>query len=112
MYIRMYLHVHVQYPSATRYKACKLHKLHAFARGDKHTCTLRQIHVYTWLNGFIQGDKRVYTRRQAHLPYTLYLMGTVHQCISVFAIHRVISFSTVHLISTVHVYHILLSYFL
>ena len=49
-----------------------------FARGGKLACTLRQIHVYTWLNGFIQGDKRVYMRRQTRLPYTLHLMCTVH----------------------------------
>ena len=51
--------------------------LHAFARRDKCTCTLRQIHVYK-LNGFIQGDKCIYTRRQMRWPYTLYLTGTVH----------------------------------
>ena len=57
----------IQYPSDTRYKACVNYTACKF--GDKRTCTLRQIHVYTKLNLFIQGDKRVYTRRQTRLPY-------------------------------------------
>ena len=59
--------MYIQYRSDARYKA----------RGGKLTCTLRQIHVYTVLNGFIPGDKRVYTRRQTRLPYTLHLICTV-----------------------------------
>ena len=62
--------------SDARYKV-RVNYTHLHGVG-KCTCTLRQIHVYTWswrLNGFIQGDKRVYMSRQ---PYTLHLICTVH----------------------------------
>ena len=72
----MYMNTtYIQYRSDARYKARV--KLHAFARGGKRTCTLRQIHVYTQLNGFIQGDKHIFTWRQTRLPYTLHLICTV-----------------------------------
>ena len=64
---------YIQYTSDTRYKARVILQV----QGDKRTCTLRQIHVYTKLNGFLQGDKCVYTRRPTGLPYTLHLMCTV-----------------------------------
>ena len=48
-----------------RYKACVNYTC-------KHTCTLRQIHVYTQ---FIQGDTRLHEKANT---YTLHLICTVH----------------------------------
>ena len=50
IYVCVYIHtctctLYIQYRSDARYKARVY--LHAFARGGKHTCTLRQIHVCT-----------------------------------------------------------------
>ena len=51
--------MYIQYRSDARYKA---RVIHAFARGGKRTCTLRQIHVYTYVYTHV-----VYTRRQTPL---------------------------------------------
>ena len=66
--------------STDQMQGIRLVNLHTFAQGGKLDCTLRQIHVYTLLNGFMQGDKRVYLLVNA---FALYLASDLY-CIYVY----------------------------